>query len=253
MPATPSGLTLTLDDLSAVAVADGDLPRAARLRGAARNLTTETGAGLAVYVEDTFETGVRPGVRSHMSSDDLARYGAEGAAWTLDQAVAYALDGIGPDRRRRPRPRGVGWPGDHRDPAADRPRVRDPGTAGEAWAALTEPDLVAEWFTDASPLGRVGRPVPPRLRRRQRGRGRHPRARARPRVRPHVGLGRRGPAAGDARHLDRRAAARWRRAGHPRPRRLGRGRRRRDRSGTTTRRYWSGYLDDLAALLAEDD
>ena len=75
-----SGLTLTLDDLSAVAVADGDLPRAARLRGAARNLTVETGAQLAGYVEDTFETGVRPGVRTQMSSEDLARYGAEGAA-----------------------------------------------------------------------------------------------------------------------------------------------------------------------------
>jgi predicted ATPase/class 3 adenylate cyclase len=88
-----SGLTLTFDDLSAIAVADGDLPRAARLRGAARNLTTETGAQLARYVEETFETGVRPGVRSHMSNDDLARYGAEGAALTLDEAVAFALDG----------------------------------------------------------------------------------------------------------------------------------------------------------------
>jgi predicted ATPase/class 3 adenylate cyclase len=91
-----SGLTLTLDDLSAVAVADGDLPRAARLRGAARNLTVETGAQLAGFVEDTFESGSRPGIRSHMSSDDLARYGAEGAAWTLDEAIAYALDGTDP-------------------------------------------------------------------------------------------------------------------------------------------------------------
>ena len=63
-----AGLTLTLDDMSAIAVAEGDLPRAARLRGAARNLTMETGAELAEYVEDTFETGVRPGVRSHMPS-----------------------------------------------------------------------------------------------------------------------------------------------------------------------------------------
>jgi predicted ATPase/class 3 adenylate cyclase len=92
-----SGLTLTLDDLSAVAVAEGDLPRAARLRGAARNLTIETGAQLAGYVEDTFETGARPGVRLHMSFDDLARYGAEGAAWTLDEAIAYALAGADPD------------------------------------------------------------------------------------------------------------------------------------------------------------
>ncbi len=90
-----SGLTLTLDDLSAIAVVEGDLPRAARLRGAARNLTTETGAGLAGYVEDMFESGIRPGVRSHMSEEDLARYGAEGAAMTLDEAIAYALEGSG--------------------------------------------------------------------------------------------------------------------------------------------------------------
>ena len=88
-----SGLTLTLDDLSAIAVADGDLPRAARLRGAARSLTAETGAQLAGFVEDSFEFGVRPGVRSHMDPEELARYGAEGAAWTLDEAIAYALEG----------------------------------------------------------------------------------------------------------------------------------------------------------------
>jgi hypothetical protein len=88
-----AGLTLTLDDLSAVAVAEGDLPRAARLRGAARNLTTETGAELARFVEDRFETGVRPGIRSHMSETELARYGAEGAAMTLDEAIDYALGG----------------------------------------------------------------------------------------------------------------------------------------------------------------
>ena len=91
-----AGLTLTFDDMSAVAVADGDLPRAARLRGAARNLTIETGAQLAGWVEDTFESGVRPGIRTKMSSEDLARYGAEGAAWTLDQATAYALEGADP-------------------------------------------------------------------------------------------------------------------------------------------------------------
>lgn len=92
-----SGLTLTLDDLSAVAVSDGDLPRAARLRGAARNLTIETGAQLAAYVEEIFQAAIRPGVGGLMSDDDLARYGAEGAAWTLDEAVAYALEGAGPE------------------------------------------------------------------------------------------------------------------------------------------------------------
>ena len=92
-----SGLTLTFDDMSAVAVADGDLPRAARLRGAARNLTVETGAGLAGYVEDTFETGARPGVRAaEIAPDERARYEAEGAAWTIDEATAYALEGSDP-------------------------------------------------------------------------------------------------------------------------------------------------------------
>ena len=39
---------------------------------------------------------MRPGVRTQMSSEDLARYGAEGAAWTLDEATAYALEATEP-------------------------------------------------------------------------------------------------------------------------------------------------------------
>ncbi len=88
-----AGLTMTLDDMSALAAAAGELDRAARLRGAARNLTNETGTGLASYVEDNFETDVRPSIRSYMAAEDLERLGAEGAAMTLDQAVAYALEG----------------------------------------------------------------------------------------------------------------------------------------------------------------
>jgi predicted ATPase/class 3 adenylate cyclase len=88
-----SGVTLSLDDLSAVAVAEGDLPRAARLRGAARSLTAATGVGLAQFIEESFEQGIRPSVRTTaISREDLERYGAEGAAMTLDEAVAYALD-----------------------------------------------------------------------------------------------------------------------------------------------------------------
>ena len=92
---------------SSSTVAEGDFPRAARLRGAARNLTTETGAGLAGYVEDTFEARIRPGVRSHMSEEDLARYGAEGAAMTLEEAVAYALDSVDPGDPDHVGPRGA--------------------------------------------------------------------------------------------------------------------------------------------------
>jgi len=88
-----AGITLAFDDLSAVAVAEGDLIRAARLRGVARNLATETGTQLASFLEDEFEQQVRPSVRSHMAVGEIERYGAEGAAMTLDQAIAYALDG----------------------------------------------------------------------------------------------------------------------------------------------------------------
>jgi uncharacterized protein YndB with AHSA1/START domain len=36
--------------------------------------------------------------------------------------------------------------------------IETPAAPARAWAALTEPDLVAEWFTDASPLGEIGAP-----------------------------------------------------------------------------------------------
>jgi len=34
--------------------------------------------------------------------------------------------------------------------------IETPATADEAWAALTDPDRVAEWFTEATPVGDVG-------------------------------------------------------------------------------------------------
>jgi uncharacterized protein YndB with AHSA1/START domain len=36
--------------------------------------------------------------------------------------------------------------------------IETPASPDAAWAALTDPDLVAEWFTDATPLGAVGDP-----------------------------------------------------------------------------------------------
>ena len=50
-----SGIVLVFDDLASQAVADGDLPRAARIRGAARRLTADTGVTLASFVEEQFE------------------------------------------------------------------------------------------------------------------------------------------------------------------------------------------------------
>ena len=90
-----SGIALVLDDLASQAVTDGDIPRAARIRGAARRLTAATGANLAGMVDALFENTVRPGVAGYLSPEDLARYQAEGAAMTLDAVVAYALDETG--------------------------------------------------------------------------------------------------------------------------------------------------------------
>jgi predicted ATPase len=91
-----AGITMALDDISALEAATGNLERAARLYGAARHLTDETGTGLATYVEDTLNEWIRVGVRARMPEDEIARLGAEGAAMTLDEAVIYALEGNEP-------------------------------------------------------------------------------------------------------------------------------------------------------------
>ena len=86
-----SGITMVLDDLSAVAVTGGDLERAARLRGAARQLTQSTGTELARMVEEQFEQATRPNARVSMDAAELERLELQGRGLTLDVAVAYAL------------------------------------------------------------------------------------------------------------------------------------------------------------------
>jgi predicted ATPase/class 3 adenylate cyclase len=87
-----AGVTLVLDDLSALAITLGDLERGARLWGAARHLVSTTGAQLATLVDDTFQSEVRGNVRTALAPEDLDRLAAEGAAMTLDEAVAYGLE-----------------------------------------------------------------------------------------------------------------------------------------------------------------
>jgi predicted ATPase/class 3 adenylate cyclase len=86
-----SGITMVLDDLSAVAVTGGDLERAARLRGAARQLTQSTGTELARMVEELFEQATRPNARVAMDAGELERLELQGRGLALDVAVAYAL------------------------------------------------------------------------------------------------------------------------------------------------------------------
>jgi predicted ATPase/class 3 adenylate cyclase len=87
-----AGITLVLDDLSGVALFDDDLPRAGRMWGAARHLQEITGADLASFNETGFGSLGYPTARQVLPPDDLERYAAEGAAMSLDEAVAYAFE-----------------------------------------------------------------------------------------------------------------------------------------------------------------
>jgi hypothetical protein len=86
-----AGITLTLDDFAAIAVVGEDLPRAARLWGAARALSSAGGVGLADFVDKQFEFYSRPNARFVLAPEELERYAQEGRSMTLDESVAYAL------------------------------------------------------------------------------------------------------------------------------------------------------------------
>jgi predicted ATPase/class 3 adenylate cyclase len=87
-----AGITLVLDDLSGVAIFDDDLERAGRMWGAARHLQEMTGADLASFNETGFGSLGYPTARQVLPPEDLERYATEGAAMSLDEAVAYAFE-----------------------------------------------------------------------------------------------------------------------------------------------------------------
>jgi predicted ATPase/class 3 adenylate cyclase len=87
-----AGITLGLDDLAGAAAATADLPRAARLWGAARALSSASGVRLADLVDSQVDAGHRPNARTTMDPADLERYAAEGRSMSLDESVAYALE-----------------------------------------------------------------------------------------------------------------------------------------------------------------
>ena len=87
-----AGITLVLDDLSGVALFDNDLERAGRMWGAARHLQEITGVDLAAFNETGFGSLGYPTARQVLTPEELERYAAEGAAMSLDEAVAYAFE-----------------------------------------------------------------------------------------------------------------------------------------------------------------
>jgi len=87
-----AGITLSLDDFSSVAVAAGDLPRAAMLWGAARALSAAGGVGLADLVDTQDAFYDRPSTRDAVDAADLERLAEKGRAMTLDESVAFALE-----------------------------------------------------------------------------------------------------------------------------------------------------------------
>ena len=87
-----AGITLAIDDLASVAVARGDLPRAGRLWGAARALSSAGGILLADLVDEQYEIYARPHPRNATEPEAFERYQREGRLMSVDEAVAYALD-----------------------------------------------------------------------------------------------------------------------------------------------------------------
>ena len=252
-----SALALVLDDLASQAVADGDLPRAARIRGAARRLAAATGATLANFVDTSSRSELARTSPAELSPEDLARYQAEGAAMTLDEVVAYrprraAAEAAPRDRRSAPpAERGYddavagGRDGRHVTVTPIRLVLQTPVAPEVAWSYLTEPDRVEEWFTAASPVGEVGEPYVLDFGEGSVVQGRHRRAGAGAPVRAPLGMAGRRATPGDPGDLDRPAARGWRIGDRAPSTRAG------TRPGADEairddhEAYWSGYLDDL--------
>jgi non-specific serine/threonine protein kinase len=87
-----AGVTLSLDDLALSTLGTGDAERAGRLWGAARSLQQKTGTTLADYVEQMQQLFGVPTPKDALPPEELERLAAEGAAMSLDEVVAYALE-----------------------------------------------------------------------------------------------------------------------------------------------------------------
>lgn len=84
-----SGIALLLDDLSSLALADGDVPRAAQLAGGAALLQKQSGTGLAEVINETegrSRTGEQP-----VDEEAIRAAWAKGQTMPRDRLIAYAL------------------------------------------------------------------------------------------------------------------------------------------------------------------
>ena len=85
------GVELALLETATVAKGQGDLPRAARLLGAAESAARATAPTPTDYERLEFER-TRAAINAGLDGETFARLNSEGAAMPIDAAVAYALD-----------------------------------------------------------------------------------------------------------------------------------------------------------------
>jgi non-specific serine/threonine protein kinase len=88
-----SAVTILLDDFSALAVAEGNLERAASLSGAAAALQRQSGTDLASFVAGLYSSP-RPEA-AQLANDAVAKAWSLGYALSADEAVALALSAAG--------------------------------------------------------------------------------------------------------------------------------------------------------------
>ncbi len=93
-----TGQSLIVEDFATLALASGDKERGIRLWAASRRIQETIGTGL---VRAQIDSGGRNAWRDPLPTDATperrAELEAEGRGWTLEEALAYAIDGVMPD------------------------------------------------------------------------------------------------------------------------------------------------------------
>ncbi|MEA2537533.1 MAG: hypothetical protein QOF11_1767 [Chloroflexota bacterium] len=91
-----TGQALIVDDYATLALASGDKERGIRLWGAARRIQQTLGTRLVqAQIESSGQAWLQPEA-SDATPERRAELEAEGRSWTLEEALAYAVDGVLP-------------------------------------------------------------------------------------------------------------------------------------------------------------